>query len=228
MKVGECLVKWLQSAYINLVVRIYELNTSSMKSIPYYSLTAEQKSNFISFLIEASLEKEQPAHTNMYDNDWQNKPNTLLHILEYTTRFKDKGFFHVIFDNDKVVACGGAYASEFSNDVAILGTRTWIHKDYRHKLITRDYLLPEEKSWAIENKFKMIILTFNEYNKNLRKLWDRQRLGENRPERTEKHFGYNNVHIVDYPVNIQYTKQYVLCEKLDNSYDFDWSTIKWI
>lgn len=199
-----------------------------MRSIPYNKLTIDEHQSFIKLLRMASLEKEQPAHSNMYDDDWRNKPNTLLYILENTDRFKINGFFHVIFDSDIAVACGGAYTSEFSNDVAILGTRTWIHKDYRHKLITRDYLLPEEKAWAIKNNYKMIVLTFNEYNKNLRKLWVRQRLGENRPERTEKHFGYNNAYAVEYPVNIQYTKQYVLYEKLDNSYEFDWSTIRWI
>lgn len=199
-----------------------------MKSSDYYKITANQQKSFIQFLKLASLEKEQPAHSNMYDDDWGNKPNTLPYILEHTDRFKNNGFFHIIFDNNNAVACGGAYVSEFSSDIAILGTRTWIHKDYRHKLITRDYLLPEEKAWAIENNYKMIVLTFNEYNKNLRKLWVRQRLGESRPDRTEKHFGYSNVHILDYPVNIQYTKQYVLYEKLDDSYDFDWSTIKWI
>ncbi len=198
-----------------------------MKSINYYELDQNQKSLFFDFLRDASKETTQPAHSNMWDDFWEEKSNTLPYILEKTNRFKDNGFFHVIFD-ELPIACGGAYTSDFSPDVAILGTRTWIHRDYRHKLITRDYLLPEEKSWAIENKFKMIMLTFNEYNKNLRKLWVRQRLGENRPERTEKHFGYSNVHTVEYPVNIQYTKQYVLCEKLDDSYEFDWEAIKWI
>jgi hypothetical protein len=195
---------------------------------PYYTLTIKERDQFIEFLKEASTETTQPAHTNMYDNDWHNKNNTLMYILEYTDRFKNNGFYQVVFDNDKVIASGGAYSSEFSDDVAILGTRTWIHKDYRHKLISREQLLPNEKKWAIENGFKIIVLTFNDYNKNLMKLWNRTRLGESRTSRESHHFGYNGVTEVEFLVNIQYTKQYVLYEKLDSSYDFDWETIKWI
>lgn len=199
-----------------------------MISKPYYTLTSKERDQFIEFLKEARPETTQPAHINMYDIDWHNKNNTLMYILEYTDRFKNNGFYQVVFDNDKVIASGGAYASEFSDDVAILGTRTWIHKDYRHKLISREQLLPNEKKWAIENGFKIIVLTFNDYNKNLMKLWNRTRLGESRTSRESHHFGYNGVTEVEFLVNIQYTKQYVLYEKLDPSYDFDWETIKWI
>lgn len=192
----------------------------------YYNLTDSEQDSFIEFLKEASKETSQPAHENMYDVDWQSKNNTLLYILENTTRFKTNGFYQIIFDNDKVVASGGAYASDFSNDIAILGARTWIHKEYRHKLISREHLLPNQKQWAIDNGFKVIALTFNDYNKNLMTLWHRTRLGESRPIRESRHFGYNGVTELEFPVNIQYTKQWVLYEKLSD-WDFDWSQIEW-
>jgi hypothetical protein len=197
------------------------------RSVPYYQLSVDDHQRFVSFLQDARLETTQPAHINMWDENWVEKNNTLPYILEYTDRFKANGYFHVLFDGDRAIACSGAYRSSFSDDIAILGTRTWIHKDYRHKLLTRDYLLPVEKAWAIEQGFKIIVLTFNEYNKNLRKLWIRKRLGENRPDRTEKHFGFKNAHSIEYPLNIQYTKQYVIYEKLDDSWDFDWKTIEY-
>jgi hypothetical protein len=193
---------------------------------PYYTLTSKERDAFVEFLKEASTETTQPAHINMYDNDWHTKNNTLMYILEYTDRFKNNGFYQVVFDNDKVIASGGAYASDFSKDIAILGTRTWIHKDYRHKLISREQLLPNEKKWAIENGFKIIVLTFNDYNKNLMKLWNRTRLGESRPVRESHHFGFNGVTELEFPVTIQYTKQWVLYEKLDPSFDFDWSVLQ--
>jgi hypothetical protein len=194
---------------------------------PYYTLTIKERDQFIEFLKEASTETTQPAHTNMYDNDWHNKNNTLMYILEYTDRFRHNGFYQVVFDNDKVIASGGAYTSDFSKDIAILGTRTWIHKDYRHKLISREQLLPNEKKWAIESGFKAIVLTFNDYNKNLMKLWHRTRLGESRPNRESHHFGFNGVTEIEFPVDIQYTKQYVLCERLDPTFKYDWSSIQW-
>lgn len=197
-----------------------------MISKPYYTLTTTEQYAFAEFLKEASSESTQPAHVNMYDIDWHNKPNTLMYILEYTDRFKNNGFYQVVFDGDKVVASGGAYASDFSSDVAIIGTRTWIHKDYRHKLISREHLLPNEKKWAVENKFKAIALTFNDYNKNLMKLWHRTRLGESRPNRESHHFGYRGVIELEFPVIIQYTKQWVMYEKLDPTFEFDWSSLQ--
>ena len=150
-----------------------------------------------------------------------------MYILENTNRFKINGFYQVLFDDDKVIASGGGYASEFSNDIAILGTRTWIQKDHRHKLISREYLLPNEKKWAIENGFKAIMLTFNQYNKNLIKLWYRSRLGESRSIRESRHFGFNGVTEIEFPVTIQFTKQWIIYEKLDEDFCFDWNSIAW-
>lgn len=197
-----------------------------MISKSYYNLTNSEQDSFIAFLKEASKETTQPAHVNMYDDDWINKPNTLLYILEHTDRFKTNGFYQVIFEDDKVIASGGTYISDFSKDVAILGTRTWIHKDHRHKLISREQLLPNEKKWAIERGCSAIILTFNDYNKNLMRLWNRTRLGEVRSKRENHHFGYNGVTELEFPVTIQYTKQWVLIEKLNPSFDFDWASLK--
>lgn len=197
-----------------------------MISKSYYSLTKPEQDSFIKFLKEASTETSQPAHINMYDSDWENKNNTLMYILEFTDRFKHNGFYQVVFEGDKAIASGGAYVSDFSKDVAILGTRTWIHKDYRHKLISREQLLPNERKWAIDNGLKAIILTFNDYNKNLMKLWSRTRLGESRPTRERHHFGYNGVTEIPFQVTIQYTKQWVLLEKLDPNFDFDWSSLQ--
>jgi len=194
---------------------------------PYYDLTNTERDAFVKFLKEAGAETNKPAHINMYDPDWHTKPNTLLYILEYTDRFKTNGFYQVVFDGDKVVAADGAYASDFSSDIAILGSRTWIRKDYRHKLITREQLLPSSKTWAIDHGFKIIVLTFNDYNKNLMKLWNRTRLGESRTIRESHHFGYNGVTEIEFPVTIQYTKQYVLCENLDPTFNYDWSLIQW-
>jgi hypothetical protein len=194
---------------------------------PYYTLTSKERDIFVEFLKEASLETTQPAHVNMYDNDWSRKPNTLMYILEYTERFKVNGLYQVVFDNNRAIACGGVYASDFSAEVAILGTRTWIHRDYRNRLISREQLLPNERKWAIDHNFKAAILTFNDYNKNLIKLWNRTRLGESRPTRESYHFGYNGVTEVGFPVTIQYTKQYVLCEKLSVDFNYDWGKIRW-
>ena len=194
--------------------------------ITYQNLNIIQKEIFFNFMKEARKETTQLAHTNMWDSDWQNKTNTLPHLLEKTNRFSELGQFNILFDNDKVIACSGVYTSTFCTGLAIAGTRTWIHKDYRNKSIARDILLPAEKIWAIENKFKAIAICFNDYNKNMPKIWNRIRFGEKRTPRQSHNLFYNGVNELEFPVTIQYTKQWIMYEKLDPSFDFDWSIIK--
>jgi len=185
----------------------------------YYNLSKEQHILFLEFLESAYNEFEQPAHNNMYHD-------RLLHILDNTDRFKN-GCFNILFDNEKVIACSGCYVSNFSSDVLICGSRTWVGKKHRNNQIPREILLPAEKQYAIDNRIKCIVLTFNEYNKNMINLWLRKRLGEVRSPRTSLHFGYNGVNVLDYPVLIQFTRQYVIYEILDHSFKFDWETIKY-
>lgn len=52
-----------------------------MKLINYYNLTIKQHDLFLHFLKECHKETDQPAHINMYDDNWESKNNTLLYIL---------------------------------------------------------------------------------------------------------------------------------------------------
>jgi hypothetical protein len=191
----------------------------------YSELTSVEHIKFFNFLKESNKETTQPAHINIWDDNWSTKNNTLPYLLENTDRFKIDGKYHIAFDNDTIIGCSGIYASEFCPELAIAGTRTWIHKDYRNKSIARNVLLPAEKAWAIENKFKAIAICFNDYNKNMPKIWKRIRFGEKRTPRQSHHIFYNGVNELEFPVTIQYTKQWIMYEKLDPSFEFDWSSI---
>jgi hypothetical protein len=200
-----------------------------MKIKSFYNLTFDEKETFWNFCKSAFLENS-PASVNMWDNNWRDKANTLPYILEKTSRFKDNGIFYILFDNDKIIACSGIYKAEFSDKVALAGVRTWIDKSYRNNSINREYLLPYQKSWALENNFKIIALTFNEYNKNVIQIFKRNRLGEKNNRinfRNPKHLFYSGLHEVKFPVTIQYTKQWVIYEKLDLDYNFNWEFLKY-
>jgi hypothetical protein len=194
--------------------------------IQYHYMTPTHRNIFFNFLKHISMETTSPAHLNMRDDDWKNKTNTLPYILEKTNRFKINGVFNVLFDGSKVVGCSGIYASDFCSKMAIAGTRTWIDKEYRNSAISREWLLPAEKKWAIQNGFGAIAVCFNEYNKNIIELWKRVRLGETRTQRMPKHLFYANMHEVEFPVLIQYTKQWVMYEKIDPYFQFNWDSIK--
>lgn len=198
-----------------------------MELINYYNLTNVQHAMFVKFLQECHNEISQPAHVNMYSFDWETKNNTLPYILEKTDRFFKNGEYNVLFNNNIVIACSGIYQSLFCNDLVIAGTRTWIKKEYRNKLISREILLPKEKTFAISNKYKAIALCFNEYNKNIIDIFYRKRLGEHRTDRLPHHLFYNNINQIEFPVTIQSTKQYVIYETLDKSFSFDWETIRY-
>jgi hypothetical protein len=133
-----------------------------------------------------------------------------------------------MYIDDTMVACGGVYISDFSPDVAILGTRTWVHERYRNQQLIRNYILPEQKEWCVKRNIACLALTFNEYNKNISMLFKRTRMGEDHNRlhnREPKHLFYNNFNEVPYPVTIQHTPQYVIYESLSN-FTFDWSTLK--
>lgn len=197
-----------------------------MHIVSYKQLTPQQKQKFVEFLKRAGSETTQPAYENMWSDNWEDKNNTILYLLEKTGRFSDGGVYNILFDGEEVVASSGIYTSSFCNELAIAGTRTWIDKKYRNLSIAREYLLPAEKEWAIKNNFKAIAICFNDYNKNMTKIWKRIRLGENRTPRRPHHIFYNGVNEVEYPVIIQYTNQWIMYEKLDQSFEFDWSSIK--
>ena len=194
--------------------------------VAYDKLSPNQLDIFFAFLKEANLELDQPAHENMWDDNWKNKNNTLPYLLEYTNRFTSGGKYNVVFDRDQIVGCSGVYTSAFCKELAIVGTRTWVAKNYRHFSIAREVLLPAEKSWAIENNFKAIAICFNDYNKNLTKIWKRVRFGEKRTPRQSHHIFFNGVNELEFPVTIQYTKQWIMYEKLDPTFDFNWTSIK--
>ena len=138
-----------------------------MRVLIYNNLSSIEKINFYSFLKSTQLESKS-ANINMWHDNWINEKHTLPFILNNTDRFIDNnGTYHIVFDGGTIVACGGVYISNFSQDIAFAGVRTWVNKIHRHQSILREYLLPIQKSWCQEKNIKIVALTFNDYNKNL-------------------------------------------------------------
>jgi hypothetical protein len=190
----------------------------------------QNKDQFFDFCKQQALLQEKKAGVNMWSDDWQNKNNTLPYILENTSRFDGTtGQFFILFENDEIVACSGVYISNFNNYIALAGVRTWVKKEYRHLSLNKDYLLVEHKKWCINRNIKLIALTFNDYNKNIIQIFKRNRLGESNArvnKREPNNLFYNGIEEVEFPVIIQHTPQWVIYEKLDKSFNFDWATIK--
>jgi hypothetical protein len=198
----------------------------------YSKLSSLEKDKFHDTLRDqVALDAKSPAMENMYSPSWRTESHTLRHLLEVDNVFaKNHGAYYVLLDDDKFVASGGVHFSEWSNNIAMGGIRTWVHTDYRNKFLAADYILPACKKWAVKNGCNIITLTFNEYNKNLIKTWTRIRAGENKTrirQRKSKHIFYNNLVAIDYPLEINYTKQWLIYENLSEIFDFNWQEIKW-
>jgi hypothetical protein len=195
----------------------------------YYELSDKDKLRCLDFL-KTEKNNKDPAYKNMWDDDWETKKETLPYILEKTDRFKVNGNFLFLEIDSKIVACSGVYQSQFSKEVYIAGSRLWVNKNYRNLRIPRNYLLTNNKKYAVSNGAKIIALTFNDYNKNLILAIKRNRLGEKNNRlttRTSEFLFHKGISEVEFPVLIQNTKQWVIYEKIDNDFEFDWNVIKW-
>jgi hypothetical protein len=185
------------------------------------------KQLFLDFCKKEFKESLDPAANNMWSNDWEKDSHTLPNLIYIQNRFnRPNGQFNLLLVDEEIIGCAGVYISEFCSTFAIAGCRTWISAPYRNMLLVRDYFLPKQKSWAQEKKIEAIGLTFNSYNKNLAKIWEKRRLGEKRPERESHHMFYKGLQKVDFTVLIQNTPQWVIYEKINESWTFDWETIK--
>jgi len=198
-----------------------------IKIIPFECLSYKDKQCFFKFLEDESTDTTNPASVNMWQADWKTQQNTLPYKLSQGLFNNPKGVLFVGFDDSKIIGCSGAYVSTFTSQLLIAGTRTWVNSEYRNQQIPREYFLPAQKQWAIDNNLKAIALTFNDYNKNIIETFKRNRLGEVRSKREPHHLFYNGVNEVLFPVTIQHTKQFVIYEKLAE-WDFNWESIRFV
>lgn len=176
----------------------------------------------LSFCKEESKE-DHPAATNMWSEDWELRSETLPNILLNNYRFFDNnGVFFLLQDDDTIIGCSGIYVSDFSKKVSLAGTRTWVNRKYRTLQYVKNYLLPEQKKWAIKNNIDIVALTFNSYNSGVRRLFT---IGQATGTRSTMHLFSNNFNILDFMVTIQYVPQWVIYENL-SEFRFDWDTIR--
>jgi len=196
-----------------------------------FSIYSYQQSDadFLNWLEQEYRYSKDTARSNIWANNWSTDESTLPYILKLTNRFqKDNGDFIILKYNKSIVGCAGVYISDIDQQIAIAGTRAWITEEFRNRALIRNYILPYQKKWAIDKGCKQIALTFNEYNKNLINIFKRNRLGiEKLSTRTPEHLFYNGIEEVPHPVILQNSIQWVVYERLDPNWSFDWSKLMW-
>lgn len=186
------------------------------------------KDMILDYCRRAYAEKSEPSHVNMWDDDWENNNAVFPYLIYKSDRFKDgKGDMFVLLDGDDIVALSGVNVSDFDSNVALGGVRTWLNKDMRGKFVIGRNILPMQLKWAIEHKIKTIALTFNDYNKRLIPYFKRSGFGIEKKRNIDSMFYYGQFH-VEFPVTINYTKQWVIYHKIDDLYQPDWESIRFV
>jgi hypothetical protein len=195
--------------------------------VEVYKLEDINKQEFFNFCKLASLQTTDPAHKNMWSDEWQTTPSTLPNLIYVKKRLIDpKGQFYVAKVNDQIVAVAGVYISDFDSRVAIGSVRAWVTNEYRGKFVIGKYILPKQLKWAKEKNCALFFLTFNEYNKDLIKIVKRSGFGRLK-NRTSDMLFFNGVKEAPYPCLVQNTKQWVVYDVIDPTYSFDWQKIKY-
>ena len=189
--------------------------------------TTDIQNRLIEFCNIASNETTRPAHVNMSPD---RTVGSLLHLLFEEKRFSnDTGILFAIVHNNDIVAVSGIYRSDFSKDIAIGGVRSWTLKEFRGRHIISTNILPKQYDWAIDTKKKMFVLTFNSYNEKLMRIMSRtgkyknkalQGMGYTRPDFCQ------DLMDLPYEVMVKGVPQKILYKKIDDSFEFDWETVK--
>jgi len=188
----------------------------------------DHKNFILKFCFDAFQEKDEPSHINMWDDDWGNNPSTLPYLIYHSNRFKqDNGDVFALLKFGEMIAISGVNKSDFDPYVALGGVRTWVNKSYRGQFLVGRHLCPLQLAWAKQRNYKTLCLTFNEYNKRLIPYFKRSGLGIQKKRNVNSLF-YNGQFHVDYPLKINNTKQYVVYHKIDESYEPDWNSIRWV
>lgn len=172
-------------------------------------------------------EKTEPSHKNMYDNDWKNSEAVFPYLIYCSDRFKNENgdMFVLLDEQNNICALSGVNISDFDKNVALGGVRTWLNKDLRGKFVIGRYLLPVQLKWAKDKNLKTIALTFNDYNKRLLPYFKRSGFGIEKKRNPDSMF-YNGQYHIDFPVLINYTKQWVIYHKIDETYEPNWESIR--
>ena len=171
-----------------------------------------------------------PDESGNYDvDDWGNKPHTLLYVLFKDNRFNsERGGLVLIYDNNKLCGISGYNRSTFNSDVYILGARTIIDKEYRHRLLMSSYFIPTQIE-QVKDKAKMVVFIFDK--KNVFNLYDIFTSGKLNLFLKNKYQEFahiwDNLKAVEFPIIIYKGAIHnALYINIDPDYSFDWGSLR--
>jgi hypothetical protein len=158
--------------------------------------------------------------------DWQSKKNSFLHVFLKEKRFgQERGGVVLVRDGEKLCGFSGYYRSSFHRDIYLLGVRTLVNAHYRHKLLMSSHFIPKQIE-LVSGQAKLVAFTFDLNNvKNIYHVYQKGKLNHFLKNKMASFPYWDRLVSLDYPVLIQGTLQNVLYIKLDELFEFEWSTL---
>ena len=144
---------------MELSIKVESVDPAQMNSIQMLEL--------FEFCSEAA-EEDLPPAKNMEVEDYENKPETLLHKL-WVSKEYDRLFLG--WHGERLVGISACY--KLNNKVMICGCRSWTVPDMRTKYVHGNHILPEQFKYAKEKGCAAAWFTFNDYNEWLYKFLKR-------------------------------------------------------
>lgn len=169
-----------------------------------------------------------PNDLGTYDvTDWAKKPGCFLYVFLTQQRFtKDKGGVVLVEENGKLCGFSGFNRSDFHPEVYVLGVRTLIDSTARNKLLMSNYFIPTQLYYASKYA-KLALFLFNPSNKNnLYYIHKKGKLNLFLQNKLGDLPIWSKLKSVDFLVNVNYTSQNALFIQIDDTFEFDWNTIR--
>ena len=179
---------------------------NDIKVVSIDSFNWQKYEDILKKICKLSEEDISLASKNVNWKDWQNTKSSLMYSIVNKKRF-DKGKFFVLLKDETPIAASGCYISPWSNDIMILGSRTWTNLNERKKWWQGDYLLPKQFEEAKKLNVKAVVFTFNLYNEWLIKFLKRVKDKKAVTLGNKNSSFYNDLIFLDNVYNINNTKQ---------------------
>jgi hypothetical protein len=166
----------------------------------------------------ASELDDNPASVNMHYENWETRPETLMHqIYKQKVYDGDRAGYHCILHKDKIVSGSGFYPLEQDKNIVVAPVRTYaiptksLHRKILYMVNAAMISRPRYPSMG----YKASVHFYNSYNNNLMskmKEWNEK--GRTRfMEATETFFEFES------SVYYKYTKQNCLYQLFDKDYN---------
>ena len=192
-----------------------------MKTIVLYNFDDhfDQINNFCKNIVNEC--KNIVTKQNMDYMSWKINPSSFMHKLYIR---KDFSMLTLLYDKDILVGISGV--EPYNKEIALIGRRLFILRKYRKGGSYHNFMLEHQINFITEHKFKLGIVTVNEYKKGIFDIIKRS--SRNMASSFTPHlYRYSNFIAIDDPVKFNHVMQYVLGIYTDEKYKEERILEKW-